>query len=811
MRPKNVDDIYPLTPMQKLMLMHSSQMTGSYVLANQFQYNLTGHVDPSRLQSCLTALHRRHPALRSFFLWEGLREPVQLVHSDPILDFEFVEVPERLNGSRTDTLTKIADKDKEREFDLTRPTLSRYVLIRLAAEEFRLIWSRHHLILDRWCVDVLFDELFALYDSDDPVIPDRRAASPGFKLYLAWIRQQDKSQAIDYWKNTLGDLEFPTLVSQKQSRTTSMAAGMPALEKRLGSSLSDSLGTFAKSTGVSLAVVMQGALAILLGNRCGREDALFGLTVSGRPSDLIGVESMMGSFINNVPVRVPIRTKMSLAEWLREIQSAQASRMPYEYVSLADIRGVMSLPAGSPPFDVLALFHSPTVESRRGRSFTLEQLPGVFESAYPLTLSLAGSAADLCIAAAHDPGRMDKDSVKAILAELDSILSMFVGRPDSTVGEFRETPPTGDHRVAEPRVAASRSRVVEEQLDGNAAVLAGIWTRVLGVENVGLDDDFFALGGTSLQAVEAFNEIEKQFGQVLPLSVLFSAGSIRGLLEALETPERSHRTLVEIQPRGDNPPLLVIPGVGGDTVALASLARVLGPTQPFYGFQSLGLDGQSRPLTTIEEIATANIAEMETIKNKPYILCGICWGAAVALEMAQRLDDLGTAPQMLIVVDPAYREENLVNSVTKDPSFATLRFISSRLKGYVSEFSSMDTDRRRVWMREKAGLIYSRLRGRDLFGGNRAEIGRERVLSANIKAQLGHDPSPYNGMIHAVLTKDRDIGESDPRFEWLHRVAPDRPVNYVPGSTTGDLLSGANAVVLATEISRLIGGGPENV
>ena len=335
-------------------------------------------------------------------------------------------------------------------------------------------------------------------------------------------------------------------------------------------------------------------------------------------------------------------------------------------------------------------------------------------------------------------------------------------------------------------------------------MLADIWCQVLGIERIGLDDDFFALGGTSLQAVEAFSEIESRLGRILPLSVLFKAGSIRELLVELDSPQPPAQALIEIQPHGARPALFVIPGIGGDTVALAGLARILGPAQPFYGFQSLGLDGQRRPLTRIDQIAAANIAEMDAIAGEPFVLCGVCWGALIALEMARQLRDAGRTPDLLVVVDPAYHPSDPVASAASDPRLATVRFISGRLKLYWSEFRAADGVARWRLLAQKGSLIFARLARRDLFGGSRSEMIRESVQSANMQAQLNYTPSRYNGVITAVLTSDRAIGSSDPRLSWLERVAPDAPRSFVPGTVTGDLMSGANVRVLADKLHALI-------
>ena len=815
MQAKKIEDIYPLTPMQNLMLMHTQGMAGSDALSNQFNYRIAGPLDVERFRRCLQAIQNRHHALRSFFLWEDLVEPLQLVHRSPALRFDHIDLCQQSTHDKKTRLDEILSEDQFTPFDLRRPPLSRFILVRLESGLHHLVWSRHHLILDRWSVDLMFNELLAFYDMqgdvDEGVLPEPAQ----YRAYIDWLRRQRNEDAIAYWQHNLQSVTRPTLIADPaRNRASYSANSNPHVELALPDSLLRELQELCAAAGVSMAVLLQAALAMLLAesNRC--EEAVFGLTVSGRPPDLPGVESIMGSFINNVPAVIRLTNEQAVKSWFRDIQNAQAQRSRYDYLSLADIRRTSQFEPGLPAFDLLALLHSPATEVRRGQELEIEQIDGPIDSVLPFVLSLAETMGTLKFAGVYDPSRVSEDTANSFLDTLRVILNNMIAVPEATVGELRSICAadvvrsnltcTNIRQVAGSSTQ-TRSTTTRAGFSAEAQTLADIWCRILGIDAVGLDDDFFALGGTSLQAVEMFIEIERCTGQVLPISTLFETGSIRALLEYMDAPTPQSSALIEIQPNGNRPPLYIVPGIGGDSVALSSLARVLGPNQPFYGLQSRGLDGRERPQTNIEEIAATYIKAMNLVNaSDSFVLCGLCWGSAVALEMAQQLAADNHAPKMLIVFDPAEHRGNLADAAKLDPAFAKMRFLANRLSLYWSELRESDGKERIAKLKEKGALLLDKLTKRDALTGVRTEIYRETVMAANTKALLSYSALAYSHPVRPIFTIDRDQQVADIRQEWLQIVAPRESVIYVPGKDTGDAMSLVNVRFLADAIRNII-------
>lgn len=185
--------------------------------------------------------------------------------------------------------------------------------------------------------------------------------------------------------------------------------------------------------------------------------------------------------------------------------------------------------------------------------------------------------------------------------------------------------------------------------------LAGIWSRILNlpVEKIGINDSFFELGGHSLSVVQLMAKINKAFGQLLPLAVMFTAPNIAGLAKLISDKETvPSQILVPIQTNGNAPPIFGVPGAGGNVLSLRLLGKTLGESQPFYGLQAVGMDGATQPLESVEQTAQAYIAALKTIQPcGPYSLLGHSYGGVVAFEMARILLEQAEQISSLILID----------------------------------------------------------------------------------------------------------------------------------------------------------------
>jgi thioesterase domain-containing protein/acyl carrier protein len=223
---------------------------------------------------------------------------------------------------------------------------------------------------------------------------------------------------------------------------------------------------------------------------------------------------------------------------------------------------------------------------------------------------------------------------------------------------LKDMPLTANNKVDRNALPSAVSSVSDELVhsgprDRAEVQLTALWQQVLEVSKIGIHDNFFDLGGHSLKAAHLFFLLEQVYGRRLPLAMLFQAPTIAEFASLLS---REHWTppwqsLIAIQPSGDATPIFMVPGVGGNVLIFAQLARLLGPNQPCYALQARGLDGKEAPFTSMPEMANHYIAEIRRIRpNGPYILLGSCTGGLIAYEMAQQLFGQGQ-PAALVMMD----------------------------------------------------------------------------------------------------------------------------------------------------------------
>jgi amino acid adenylation domain-containing protein len=181
-----------------------------------------------------------------------------------------------------------------------------------------------------------------------------------------------------------------------------------------------------------------------------------------------------------------------------------------------------------------------------------------------------------------------------------------------------------------------------------------IFARVLELDEVDAEEDFFALGGHSLLAVALFERIERSFGAHLPLATIFEASTPRALAELLGSERGSERweNLVPLKPYGSRPPLFAVTAGDGNVVGFGPLAKHVSPDQPLYALQPSGLDGVSALDRGIEAMAARCVEEIRSVQpHGPYLLAGRCNGSSVAFEIAQQLHRDGEEVAMLASID----------------------------------------------------------------------------------------------------------------------------------------------------------------
>jgi hypothetical protein len=345
---KNVEDIYPLSPVQQGMLFHSLSAPGSGVYVNQLRCDLEGALDSSSFERAWREVVERHPILRTAFIWEDVKESLQVVRQQVKLPWRKEDWRDLPEAERERRLEELVREERRRGFDESRAPLMRLVVIRTGEQVHCFVWTHHHLLLDGWSFSLVWRELFALYETfrrGEELPPSQRP--PGYGSYIRSLQEQDEREATAFWRRMLEGVTAPTPIELPAAAPASRGGlGHRELRDSLAAS-SEALGQLGRRHRLTLNTLCLGAWAVLLSRYSGQSDVVFGVTVSGRPTSLPGVELMVGLFINTLPLRVQLDPAEPVTAWLERLQALLVELRQYEHSALVEVQKCSGVPGGS--------------------------------------------------------------------------------------------------------------------------------------------------------------------------------------------------------------------------------------------------------------------------------------------------------------------------------------------------------------------------------------------------------------------------------------------------------------------------------
>ncbi len=349
-------DVLPLTALQRGMLFQAQLDDGGTDLYTlQVTADLDGHVDATALETAMSAVLRRHPQLAAGFRHREAGEPVAVQHDGLHVPLRRADLADLADEEREAELARLAGTDRRERFDLARPPLMRWTLVRLGPDRHRLVWTLHHILIDGWSMPVLVKDLLTCYahGGDAGSLPD---ALP-FRAYLAWLADRDREAARASWRGALEGMTEPVqLCAAGADRVPVEPETVPL---RLTEAETAALTSVAAARGLTANTLIQGCWAVLLGRLTGRQDVLFGSIVSTRPAGLAGVETIVGPFLNTLPVRAVLPPAEPAGAFLQRLQDEQSALRDTDHLGLSEmLSGNPDLAAAGEPFDTAIVFEN---------------------------------------------------------------------------------------------------------------------------------------------------------------------------------------------------------------------------------------------------------------------------------------------------------------------------------------------------------------------------------------------------------------------------------------------------------------------
>ena len=426
----------------------------------------------------------------------------------------------------------------------------RVALIRTAEEQHRFVLTNHHIVLDGWSLPILLGEMFASYYGQ--WLP----AAPSYRRFITWLAGRDRAAARAVWREMFAGFDNPTLVGPPD-RFGLGRRGVASF--RVPEQTTRAVNELARSRHTTVSTVLQGAWAQLLMWLTGQHDVAFGAVVSDRPAEVAGADSMVGLLINTVPVRASITPATTTTDLLDQLQNAHNHTIEHQHLGLSEIHRVTG---HQRLFDTVFVYENyPTdaaaLSSADGLAIT--ELTNRDYYHYPLTVqALPGSQLDLHVQYRADV--FDAADVETLIERFNQVLVAMTADPTRRLSSI-DVRDGGKHARPDEwgnEITAVSVPEYHGNGDGYRApmtlveqILADIYTQVLGVDQVGIDESFFDLGGDSLAAMRAIAAINAALDIHLALPILFDAPSVRSLSERLDRDASSVEEVPAVSPVSD--------------------------------------------------------------------------------------------------------------------------------------------------------------------------------------------------------------------------------------------------------------------
>jgi amino acid adenylation domain-containing protein len=781
---------------------------------------IQGTVSVPKLTRAIERLVQRHDALRGSFDESGMvmRIAPMVVHV-PVTDLSTISDP----ATQEHRLEQLIAEETALPFPLPEGPLFRSQIVLLALDSAAVVFTGHHTICDGWSLDVLIHDLCAFYSEEISGSPVSLRPVRSYVDYVRGVTERAKSteftEARAYWHEKFSAGFDALVLPTNRRRPGRREYAASRLDLTLPVSLVHDLRKLAAKQGCSFFAVILGAVSLLLAGIARQRRFVLALPIAEQPA--VGQPDLVGHCVNMVPFAVEIvpgeSASLFLARVQREVAAAQ-DHVAFPLVNLLEelrpvrsVHGVVSISAG------LTNVKKWNFKDLPQSGFTADYAvnPKSFES-LEWYLNAVEVEDGLELKCQFDKALFEERTVAGWLAALEQILSQLIADPSQDSAKIA--------RLTENRVPAAEALYLVA--DGRATktvhgasgytppqteaekTLVKIWQEALSLDEVGINDDFFELGGQSLSAVTVVTKIEQAFDTRLPLASLIEAPTIRQLAELVSgnRPSRSWSALVALEKSGNKPPIFLFHSHGGNILEYYPLARRLSKDskskgkdedkdRPVYALQSRGLDGSIIEEPRVEEMASYYLKEIRSVQpHGPYYLGGFCLGGMLALEAAQQLQREGEPADLVFMINAPTAnylhyppETNFIKRFFYQwHSRLALEwsYLSNRSQGSRTAYLWARGKRVKEVCQVRAEMFWDKLvnRGTRRAAQHSLAYHLEHLAIAYDRAWEAYEPKPYEGRVLQIRAGRQPLGiRPDPTLGWSELLAGEFTVETIPG------------------------------
>lgn len=776
---------FPLTSMQEAFLFHHLQEKIDQGILHA-DLILEGPLDLDRLDNAWQQTIQRHAVLRTSVRWQEVEKSIQIVQPQATIKLNYKD----LSGlDRIRFNQQLEQIKKGIVLDLTTAPVSEVHVVKKGENNHILVWSSHHLLLDGWSTALIIKDLFSFY-GDVHGKSYLSKGLPSFKAYMDWIGEQDKAAAKIFWRKTMADMDAPALF--KKSTQPPTPASFQDHIFHLSLQQTEELKAFARQLRITPSTIIKGLWGLLLSSYFEKDTVTFGTTVSGRSAPLQDIDKMTGLFMNILPVQLNLNPEMDFSRWIKEVQITFGQSINFEYNTLPEIQLWSGIESSS-LFDSLIVFENYPWEDLEERGLKISGFKGGVTTSYPLNLMVIPIDAYEFIIR-YDENILNDKVAEWFAKELHDLLAQILVSHEINLLKLsgKITPPSFEKNKNQQEVTTKKQRpfVVPEGKD--EVTLVKIWEKVLDFNPIGVTDNFFEIGGTSLKAVRLLSMVKDSMGYNLSPAKLIEYPTVRQLASVFQKGEEEWSVLVPLRTNGSKTPLFCIHAGGGHTFFYRNLLPYLSSEQPVYSIQAMGLDTGTMHQNA-EDMARDYIKAVKKVQPEgPYIFLVYCFSIVVGMEISKQLQAEGAPPPMIIAVDTA-------PFIPKTKRLT----LSERISRYVGLSMTEKWEAIIEKVRSRSGMLV--YKGIKKFG-NQQESLLIKTQETLIKIYDNYERVPFKGQITLIRSNKtiEEMKERDWHMDGWNSLAIDGVDVYVVEGTHETLFEEPDVAKVARQVQICI-------
>ncbi len=647
-----IEAILPLSEMQEGILVHHlhSEWDEGFL---HVEFGINGQLVKSAFTKAWDMVIARHEILRTTVHWENIERPLQVVHAGIAAVWHYDDLQQLDTAEQKQKIKLLKKQNRTKGTDFKKNPSNNFHLISLDENSHYFLWPCHHLLLDGWSGSNIIKDVLAYYNAICKNEILELGAIPSLKSYYAWLKKKDPLETTQFWKkyfdgfkevclfNTIGITNDPSNKSIKKIRLTAES--------------SEKLNSLAQKSKLSLNTLIQGAWTLLLSAYFKRDDIIFGSAISGRSNDFPNMEMLCGVFTNILPIRGKVIGEMTLDAWLSQYQSKQLSALKHGHVSQNEISELLKDATKNNLFDSIVIFENYPSKKVKSGDIEIEGFKSGVTSNYPLSLMVLPHT-EIVFTFIFQNDQIDPETRNWLIENLQQLLNTILTKPKGTIKEIIECidPPSFTPNTTSETISSSSKTTFVAPKSGLETELAEIWVDVLGHSEIGVNDNYFELGGKSLMALKMIARINKQLATKLPVTSLLLHPTIAGLAQEIQqfkAPEKSKAWdyLIPLKPVGKKSPVFCIHAGEGHVLFYKKMSTLLHEERPVYLVQPKGIHGDGPMHDSIEQMSKDYIEEILQVPGvKTYNLVFYCYSATV-VEMAKQLQQLGKSVNLMVI------------------------------------------------------------------------------------------------------------------------------------------------------------------